>query len=254
MSTSNVSLDTKRHSIIMLVSSLVEDRIKNIYARTTEHHKTILAEVFHHDAIVGINTTNELLVANLDLINLTMDRLGNLYNLSDVRSGELALTPFSVIEHNENAPYFAINTGDGVMNAKLNDFFDEVWEAEAKKNPTRVVLSTPIKIFSDKNVTDSSCTIDDDGRDPNTLFVDVDDYIPSEDCTTRREFDKAVKEIGSDAAKLAKEIFASIRPCRSETAILKIVPELEPFICSEAATEVGRGANISSLIQRVANK
>jgi len=250
---STVTLDTKRHAIILLIGALIEERVKNLHQRQSEHHKTILGEVFDGESITKINTMSEIVVAFPELTQQAIDKVSGWWRMGAIKDGEVVRNPFASVDYRESAPFWNLSTGDGFITQQLDAFFDEVWNACAKSNPTRITLPVPMFVIVDKPSEDSTgCNVDDESEETSDYFsVNVSDFIPSEDCTTAREFSKMAKAIGEDASNLAKQIFNTIRPCRSESAILALVPDLEPYICSESASPEGRKDSISSLIKKV---
>ena len=226
----NITAEAKRQAVVQLVLDAVAGRIAALRTACDAHWVQVTQELFDVGFITNMNDVVDVAVNNMNVTKLIfgLDYYGS-YN-NPVVSQTNTLHPWQRPDV-DNDPFGMVSTMSFTsMNYEqrkaLMKQLGEVWNSSGS---LQYVLPIAMKYISETTIEDANaCNLSNDTSEKKWTF-DITDVIPT-DCTTQRKFSHIAKQIGEDADALYTSLMSTIRLCRTDSAVIKAVPELDQYI------------------------
>lgn len=246
----NITVAEKKNAMNQLVIDTFRKQIEKLRKDADQHWKNIVLEILDEDNIVANNEVVNTLWARKDTAILEEEGLGGV-NMEWLTDEDLRIQAIYTVAANQydSDPLGVVSKAWHSYGDIGHLLFRKVWEEVYP--PVQVVLPINMLKLTTKPIPEDEpgvCSMEDpEEYDDHMSTFDVTNHVPT-DCRTQREFQKRADDIGSAAAQLYDGVNAAIRNARTDTAVIKAVPELEKYL-----TEI-KSVDIDALLKKAAQK
>jgi len=240
-----VNVNDKRHAVASFVADALQKRVSDLHTTVIDHWNEVVAEVFDE---TFAKQCNDMVTSIIDVDKPTRSialSVGGTWNHDVIRDSVTVEEVGGVKDLGFFHPKFGSCFDPTNINHYLFPNLTEMWNNLTDETGFVYQLPVPFKrlIANPENDSDESsvCEID-ENEYTNFMSVDMDNFIPT-DCTTQKALRETVTDIKNIAEQLATKTFDAIRTCRSVEAIIKVVPQLEPYLCTAASEDATSAIN-----------
>lgn len=246
-----VTVRDKNAAIADLVVDTVRSRIETLREDSDAHWNAIATEVYDADTIKRNNKTVQFLFDERADISISVEEDWN--GLVDMmRDDDLRIREIThVVPEDSDDPLALCPCGVYESDYHPDNLFEKIWNGKGKA----VAVKLPVKMkfltteLPPKDTSRSCSLTDPDKYNDNELAIDIDNHVPL-DCRTQREFRNRSNAIVGDMKKLTNTLRDSLRNARTDTKVIEVVPELEPYLMVAEKQK----ASVSELLKKAATK
>ena len=250
---SSINSNQRRDAITALITDTLSQRVVDLRHETDEHWRAIANEILSSADIMNTNELVQRIMNDRQAFKLAFDQNDWHMEIEGLDDKNLRIRTVRAIGANgangdETDPLgLECSFGSGT----IADALRRIWAEAAPA--VQVSLSEPMMILSTIPVPRDKpgvCSIvDPDEYDDTFMLIDVDDYIPS-NCRTQRKFKARVAAIGDDGKKLYDSMMSATRNCRSTVSVIRVIPELGPYLADPADHPENVTVNVSAMLAK----
>jgi len=244
---STVNMNDKRYAVATFVADVVENRLNNLHETVISHWNEVAGEVFDKTYSDQCRAMVDSFLAADGPIRRVALQLS--WHGDDTVSAKKFKTVEGVKDPGFFQPKFGYFGDETDIRTHVIRKLAGMWDELMKVDNFTFKLPFPFVqiVISDDEDKTSACDWSEDDGQEDYLHVDLDAYIPT-DCTTQKMLNQTDTNITNDAFRLADETFNTIRTCRTVESIVKVVPHLEPYLCT--GPDIDKTKEIDDLLKQ----
>ena len=234
-----ITAKEKKHAIGQLISDTIKDRVVELRHDTELHWREVMTEIFDEQTIRSNNDVLMSMMNNQDILSITTST--SRYDSVNFCDKDARIKKVTVIHPNNRIDPIGVRYDIVHGNSSAHSNIIDIW-SNAAPNTELKLTQVMFSITADDVPTDSgsSCALTDpDEYRDDIEVVELDEISFIEECRTVRAFKERAKQISTDINKLEETLENATRNCRTDTNLIKTIPELEKYINPDVPANLG---------------